>query len=164
VERRAAIPLGLVWLTTVVGTWALTTAALAALISAGNSPSARSGLLGQSALSAALACVVVGGPATAVALRVRRRHRLGPAALAGFAVAALILVFIWSYMEASGTALKDPWAAVTPALVVAAAELGVAFLVRGRRPEPPAGEPATAGQEQATAEPERAAAEPGDPP
>jgi hypothetical protein len=163
VGRRAAIPLGLVWLTTVLGTWALTTAALAALISASNSPSARSGLLGQSALSAALACVVVGGPAAAVALRVRRRHRLGPAALAGFAVAALILVFIWSYMEASGTALKDTWAAVTPALVIAVAELGVAFLVRGRRPEPPAGEPA-AGQEQATAEPERAAAEPGDPP
>jgi hypothetical protein len=154
------MPLGLVWLATVLGTWAVTTAALAALISASGSASARSGLVGQSALSAALACVIVGGPATAVALRVRRRHRLGPAVLAGFAVAALILVFIWSYMAASGTALKDTWGAVTPALVVAAAELGVAFLIRGRRPEPPAAEPAAAEPEPAAAQPEPAAAQP----
>ncbi len=33
-QRRAAIPLGLVWLLTVLGTWVLTTAALAALIGA----------------------------------------------------------------------------------------------------------------------------------
>jgi hypothetical protein len=171
VQRRAAIPLGLVWLLTVLGTWALTTAALAALISAGNSASAIAGLVGQSAQSAALACVVVGGPATAVALCVRRRHGLGPAALAGLGVAALILVFIWSYMAASGTALRDTRGAVPPVLVVTVVQLGVAFLIRGRRaptvaPEPTGAEPerAAAEPERAAAEPERAAAEAGDPP
>jgi hypothetical protein len=163
-QRRAAMPLGLVWLLTVLGMWALTTAALAVLISADSSAAAIAGLVGQSAQSAALACVVVGGPATALALRVRRRHGLGPAALAGLGVAALILVFIWSYTAASGTALRDTWGAVPPVLVVTVVQLGVAFLVRGRRAPAAAPEPTGAHPEQAPAEPERAAAEAGDPP
>jgi hypothetical protein len=125
--RRAAIPIGLVWLLTVVGTWVLTTAALAAL---------NGGHVGQSALSAALACLVVGGPATAAALHVRRRRAPGPAALTGLAVAGLILVFLWSFMAASGTALRGTWSAVPPALIVTAVELAVAFALRGRRPPP----------------------------
>ncbi len=135
-QRRAAIPLGLVWLLTVLGTWVLTTAALAALIGAHAGHLAGAGLLGQSALSAALACVVVGGPATGAALHVRRRRGLGPAALIGLAVGALVLVFIWSYMAASGTALQDPWSAVTPALVVTVVQLALAFALRGHRAEP----------------------------
>jgi hypothetical protein len=142
VQRRAAIPLGLVWLLTVVGTWLLTTAALALLNAARISSAGLAGLMGQSVLSAALACVVVGGPATAVALHVRQRHGLGPAGLTGFGVAVLILLFIWSYMAASGIALRDTWSAVTPTLVVTAVQLAVAFAVRGRRPTPPPPPPA----------------------
>jgi hypothetical protein len=142
VQRRAAIPLGLVWLLTVLGTWLLTTAALALLNAARISSAGLAGLMGQSVLSAALACVVVGGPATAVALHVRRRRGLGPAGLTGFGVAVLILLFIWSYMAASGIALRDTWSAVTPTLVVTAVQLAVAFAVRGRRPTPPPPPPA----------------------
>ena len=141
-QRRALIPLGLVWLLTVLGTWLLTTASLALLNGARISNTGVASLVGQSALSAALACVVVGGPATAVALHVRQRHRLGPAALTGLGVAALILLFIWSYMAASGIALRDTWSAVTPTLVVTAVQLAVAFAVRGRRPTPPPPPPA----------------------
>ncbi len=136
-QRRAAIPLGLVWLLTVLGTWLLTTVSLALLNRVHTGHAGVADLVGQSALSAALACVVVGGPATAVALRVRQRRGLGPAALTGLVVAALTLLFIWSYMAASGTALQDPWSAVTPALVVTIVQLGLAFTLRGRRPEPP---------------------------
>lgn len=141
-QRRAAIPLGLVWLLTVLGTWLLTTAALTLLNGAHISDSGLAGLVGQSALSAALACVVVGGPATAVALHVRQRHGLGPAVLTGLGVGALILLFIWSYMEATGIALRDTWSAFTPTLVVTAVQLAVAFAVRGRRPTPPPPPPA----------------------
>jgi hypothetical protein len=154
VQQRAAIPLGLVWLLAVLGTWMLTTALLAVLISAPSGHPSVAGLLGQSAQSAALACVVVGGPATAAALHVRRRRGPGPAALTGLAVAALILLFIWSYMAASGTELRDTWSAVTPALVVTALQLALAFALRGRRPEPQQPEPA---------EPEPAEREPAEP-
>jgi hypothetical protein len=142
VQRRAAIPLGLVWLLTVLGTWLLTTASLALLNGAGISNAGVGGLVGQSALSAALACVVVGGPATAVALHVRQRHGLGLAALTGLGVAALTLLFIWMFMAASGIALRDTWSAVTPTLVVTAVQLALAFAVRGRRPTPPPPSPA----------------------
>jgi hypothetical protein len=137
VQRRAAIPLGLVWLLTVLGTWLLTTASLALLNGARTGSAGVAGLVGQSALSAALACVVVGGPATAVALRVRQRHGLGRAGLTGLGVAALVLLFILSYMAASGIALRDTWSAVAPTLVVAGVQLALAFMVRGRRPMPP---------------------------
>jgi hypothetical protein len=142
VQPRAAIPLGLVWLLTVVGTWVLTTASLTLLNGARIIDKGLADLVGQSALSAALACVVVGGPATAVALHVRQRHGLGPAALTGLGVAALVLLFIWSYMAASGIALRDTWSAVIPTLVVAAVQLALAFVVRGRRPAPPPPPPA----------------------
>ncbi len=141
-QRRAAIPLGLVWLVTVLGTWLLTTVSLVLLISARTGHPGVAGLAGQSALSASLACVVVGGPATAVALHVRQRHGLGPASLTGLCVAALILLFIWSYMAAAGIALRDTWSAVTPTLVVTVVQLSLAFAVRGRRPTPPPPPPA----------------------
>ncbi len=131
------MPLGLVWLLTVLCTWVLTTTVLAVLISVRTGHAAVAALLAQSALSAALACVVVGGPATAVALNVRGRHGLGPAALTGLAVAAAILLFIRSFMAASGTALPHAWSAITPALVVTAVQLALAFALRGRRAAPP---------------------------
>jgi hypothetical protein len=165
VQRRAAIPLGLVWLLTVLGTWLLTTASLALLNSVRTGHAGVADLIGESALSAALACVVVGGPATAVALHVRQRHGLGPAGLTGIGVAALILLFIWSYMAASGIALRDTWSAVTPTLVVTAVQLAVAFVLRGRRPEAASPEPAEAGAPEPAeaATPESGAADPADP-
>jgi len=95
-------------------------------------------------LSAAFASGVVGGPATGVALRIRRSGGLGRAALGGLGTAVLIMLFLWSYLEASGTPLTDAWSAVPPLLIVAVLEIGLAFTLRGRRviasgPEPDAG-------------------------
>jgi hypothetical protein len=125
VKRHARLPVGLIWLVTVLASWVLTTALLAVLISMA--------LLSQSMVSAAFACVVVGGPATAIGLRVRRSCGLGKAALSGLATGALIMLFIWSYLEASGTSIAGVWSAVTPIFVVAVIEMALAFALRGRR-------------------------------
>lgn len=128
------MPLGLVWLVTVLGVWLLTTALIALLIrAAASGGTSAGGLITQSMLSAAFASVVVGGPATAVALRVRRSCGLGRAALSGLGTAVLIMLFLWSYLEASGTSLTDAWTAVAPVLIVAVVEMALAFTLRGRR-------------------------------
>ena len=138
------MPIGLVWLVTVLAMWVLTTGLLAVLIRAGSEHAPMGALLSQSMASAAFACVVVGGPATAIGLRVRRSCRLGKAALSGLATAVLIMLFIWSYLEASGTSIAGAWSAVTPIFVVAVIEMALAFALRGRRvvaadgPEPSA--------------------------
>ena len=132
-QRRARIPIGLVWLVTVLATWVLTTALLAVLIWAGSDHASIGTLIAQSMVSAAFAGVVVGGPATAIGLRVRRSNGLGKATLCGLATATLIMLFIWSYLEASGTSIAEPWGAVTPVFVVAVLELTLAFVLRGRR-------------------------------
>lgn len=123
---------GLVWLVTVAGTWLITTAVLAVLISERHSHAAAGALLSQASASALLACVVIAGPATAVTLRVRRHFGLGPAALAGLGVAAGVIVFIWSFMAASGAALRGTWGAVTPVMLITIVQLGLALAVRGR--------------------------------
>ncbi len=79
---------------TVAGTWLLTTILLALLISQQHTHATASDLLSQASASALLACVVIAGPATATALRVRRYCGFGPAALAGLAVAAGIVILI----------------------------------------------------------------------
>ncbi|HUC25112.1 MAG TPA: hypothetical protein VMA73_20575 [Streptosporangiaceae bacterium] len=143
-KRHPRLPVGLIWLVTVLSSWLLTTALLAVLISTGSADAATGALLSQSMTSAAFACVVVGGPATAIGLRVRRSSGLGKAALSGLATAALIMLFLWSYLEASGTSITGEWSAVTPVFVVAVIELALAFALRGRRvgvadePEPSA--------------------------
>jgi hypothetical protein len=134
VKRHARLPVGLIWLVTVLASWVLTTALLAVLISAGSPDVATGALLSQSMASAAFACVIVGGPSTAIGLRVRRSRGLGKAALSGLATAALIMSFIWSYLEASGTSITGVWSAVTPTFVVAVIELALAFALRGRQP------------------------------
>ncbi len=139
------MPIGLVWLVTVLATWVLTTALLAVLIWAGSSHTSTGALISQSMVSAVFACVVVGGPATAIGLRARRSSGPGKAALSGLATATLIMLFIWSYLEASGTSITGAWSAVTPVFVVAVLELTLAFVLRGRRvtagsdPQPDAG-------------------------
>lgn len=132
-KRRARMPLGLVWLVAVLAMWVLTTALLAVLIRAGSDQGSAGPLISQSMASAALACVIVGGPATATGLRVRRTCGLGKAAVSGLATAALIVLFIWSYLAASGTSIVGLWTAVAPVFVVAVAEMALAFALRGRR-------------------------------
>jgi hypothetical protein len=127
------MPIGLVWLVTVLAMWVLTTALLAVLIKAGSQNAPMGALVSQSMASAAFACVVVGGPATAIGLRVRRSCSCGKAALSGLATAVLIMLFIWSYLEASGTSIAGAWSAVTPIFVVAVIEMALAFVLRGRR-------------------------------
>jgi hypothetical protein len=143
-KRRARLPVGLIWFVTVLASWVLTTALLAPLIRMGSPHVATGALLSQSMASAALACVVVGGPATAIGLRVRHSCGPGKATLSGLAIAALIMLFIWSYLEASGTSITGAWSAVTPIFVVAVIEMTLAFALRGRR----AGVAARAGAEQ----------------
>jgi hypothetical protein len=133
VNRHARVPIGLVWLVAVLATWILTTALLAVLIRAGSGHVSTGALLSQSMASATFACVVVGGPATAIGLRMRRNCGLGKAALGGLATGVLIMLFIWSYLEASGTSITGAWRAVTPTFVVALVELALAFALRGRR-------------------------------
>jgi hypothetical protein len=123
---------GLIWLVAVAGTWLLTTTLIALLIGLRHSHPPAGELLSQASASALLACVVIAGPATAAALRVRRSYGFCPAALAGLAVAAGVLVFIWSFMAASGAALRGSWTAITPALLVTVVELVVALAMRGR--------------------------------
>ena len=127
------MPIGLVWLVTVLAMWVLTTGLLAALIRAGSGHVPAGALISQSMASAAFACVVVGGPATAVGLRVRRSCGLGKAALSGLGTAVLIMLFVWSYLEASGTSINGAWSAVTPVFVVSVIEMALAFALRGRR-------------------------------
>lgn len=148
------LPLGAVWLVTVLAMWVLTTAVLAVMIGA-IEPRATVGQLATTAMgSAAFACGVVGGPATGVALRVRRTCGLGRAALSGLATAALIMLFVWSYLEASGTPVTGAWDVVTPVFVVAVAEIGLAFALRGRRgPVTEPGEPGESGESGELARP-----------
>ena len=132
-KRHAGRSVGLIWLVTVLATWVLATALLAVLIRTGSGPVPTGALLSQSMASAAFACVVVGGPATAIGLRMRHNCGLGKAALSGLATAVLIMLFIWSYLEASGTSITGAWGAVTPIFVVAVIEMALAFTLRGRR-------------------------------
>jgi hypothetical protein len=127
------MPLGLVWLVTVAAVWIVTTALIGILIKAAFDGASAGALIGQSMLSAAFASGVVGGPATAVALRVRRSCGLGKAALGGLGTAVLIMLFLWSYLEASGTPITDAWSAVPSILIVSMVEIGLAFTLRGRR-------------------------------
>lgn len=139
------MPLGLVWLVAVLAVWVVTTALIAVLIKSAPPRASVSDLIVQSMLSAAFASGVVGGPATAVALRIRRSGGLGKAALGGLGTAVLIMLFLWSYLDASGTTqITDAWSAVPPILIVAVLEMGLAFTLRGRRvaasdPQPGAG-------------------------
>jgi hypothetical protein len=130
------MPIGLIWLVTVLAMWVATTALLAVLIQADSGHVPAGALLSQAMVSAAFACVVVGGPATAIGLRLRRSYGLGRAILGGLATAVLIMLFIWSYLAAYGTSITGAWGAVTPVFVVALIEMGFAFALRGRRVAP----------------------------
>jgi len=133
VHQRTKLPLAAVWLLAVLGVWVITTAVLAAMIGAFLPAVSVGALVSESTSSAAFASGVVGGPATAVALRVRRTHGRGRAVLSGLATGALIMLFAYSYLEATGTSMAGSWDALAPVFVVAVAEIAVAFVLRGSR-------------------------------
>ncbi len=132
-HQRTKLPLAAVWLLAVLGVWVVSTAVLAAMIGAFSPAVSVGALVAESTSSAAFASGVVGGPATAVALRVRRSHGRGRAVLSGLATGALIMLFAYSYLEASGTSVAGLWRALAPVFVVAVAEMAVAFVLRGPR-------------------------------
>jgi hypothetical protein len=43
------------------------------------------------------------------------------------------MLFVYSYLEASGTSMAGSWGALAPVFVVALAEMAVAFALRGPR-------------------------------
>jgi hypothetical protein len=130
------------WLVTIAAMWPVTTALLAVMIRTTDTQLSAGALAAEAMQSAAFACVVVGGPAAAVSLRVRRTCGRGRAVLSGLATAALILLFLYSYLEASGGSLPGVWDAVGPVFVVALAETALAVTLRGRRTAPAGPDPA----------------------
>jgi peptidoglycan/LPS O-acetylase OafA/YrhL len=130
VKRQLTMPVGVIWLITVVATWVATTPVLALLIRTTDSHSTAAHVIGQAAASATFACIIVGGPATAVALRGRRRRSGRRAVLGGLATAVLVLLFFWSYVAATGTSVPWAWQALLPLIVVTAAQLSLALRLR----------------------------------
>jgi peptidoglycan/LPS O-acetylase OafA/YrhL len=132
VKRQLTMPVGVVWLVAVIATWVAATALLAPLIKATANHASAGHAIDQAAVSATFACVFVGGPATAAALRVRRRHSQRRAALCGLATAALILLFSCSYVTATGMPLRWAWQTLPPLVAVTVAQLSLALRL-GRR-------------------------------
>jgi hypothetical protein len=148
VKRPLTMPVGVVWLVVVAGTWLLTAPLLAVLIRTTDGRSTSADLIGQAAASATYACVVVGGPATAVALRVRRRSSQRQAALSGLATTVLVLLFSWSYVAATGTSIPWAWQPLLPLVIVTGGQLWLALRLyrrcrteAGPAPTPLANEP-----------------------
>jgi MFS family permease len=146
VKRQLTMPLAVVWLAAVVAAWLVTMPLLALLIRVTDSHKSAGELVGLAALTATFACVVVGGPVTAVALRVRRNHGRRRAVLSGLATGAVVLLFFYSYVGAAGAQITAAWQALVPLLVVTVAELALAFRLRRycREEEPPQGPPSQA--------------------
>lgn len=129
-KRQFTMPLGVVWLTTIVAAWLVTTPLLAVLIKVTGYHDSLGGLVGLAALSATFACVVVGGSVTAVALRVRRKHSQRRAVLSGLAIGVVVLLFFYSYVAAAGTPVQGAWKALPPLVIVTAAELALGLRLR----------------------------------
>lgn len=131
--RQCATPIGAVWLVAVGAVWLAATAALAGVlwrVSPGENAGA---LIADAMRSSAVASILIGGPATAVALRVRRTAGPSRAVLSGLAVAALVTGFLCGYLAQAGIPLAGAWPALGPVGTVALAEMGLAFALRGRR-------------------------------
>jgi len=124
------MPMSVVWLATVVAAWLVTMPLLALLIKATADSASAGSLVGWAALSATFACVVVGGPATAVALRVRGSHSHRRAVLSGLVTCAVVLLFVWSYVASTGASVAGAWKAVLPLAIVTVAEMALALRLR----------------------------------
>jgi hypothetical protein len=139
VKRHLLVPLGVVWLAAVVAAWLATMPMLALLIMVTSQHTTVGGLIGRAAISATFACVVVGGPVTAVALRLRRNHRPLHAVLSGLATGGVVLLFFYSYVAAAGAPVAGAWKALLPLVFITPAELALALALRRycREEEPP---------------------------
>ena len=124
------MPAGVVWLAAVVAAWLVTTPLLALLIKATGDRTSAGDVIGLAAASATLACLLIGGPASAVALRVRRHHSQRRAVVSGLATGGVVLLFLWSYVAATGTSVPDAWQALPPLVIVTAAQLALALRLR----------------------------------
>ncbi len=129
-KRQLTMRISVAWLVTVAGTWLVTLPLLALLIKVHLHHTSAGGLAGMAVVSATFACVVVGGSASAVALRVRRNHGQRRAALSGLATAGVVLLFFYSYVGATGAHLAAAWKALLPLAIVTAAELAIALRLR----------------------------------
>lgn len=138
-KRQLTMPVGVVWLAAVAAAWLVTVPLLALLIKVTVHGTSAGGLAGMAALSATFACVVVGGSAAAVALRVRRNHSHRRAALSGVATGGFVSLFIYSYVAATGVHIAGAWKALLPLVIVTAAELVLALRLRRycREEQPP---------------------------
>jgi hypothetical protein len=130
VKRHVIMPVSVAWLVVVVAAFVVTTALLAALIRTTDGTATAAHVIGQATVSATFACLVVGGPATAVALRTRRCQSMRRAALSGLATAVLVLLFLGSYVAATGTPVPWTWQALVPLVIVTAAQLSLALRLR----------------------------------
>jgi hypothetical protein len=139
VKRQLTMPAGVVWLAVVMAAWLVTMPLLAVLIEVTARHTSVGGLVGLAAVSATFACIVVGGTATAVALRVRRSHSQRRAVLSGLATAGLVLLFFYSYFAATGAQVEDAWQALLPLVIITTAELALALRLRRycREEQPP---------------------------
>jgi len=155
VKRQLTMPLGVAWLVAVVASWLVTMPLLVLLIGLSVHHASAGGLAGLAALSATFACVIVGGPVTAVALRVRRNRSQRRAVLAGLATGGVVLLFLYSYAAAAGVPVAGAWKALLPLVVVTTAELAVALRLRRHCRE--LDQPASPPTEQPPEEPEASA-------
>jgi peptidoglycan/LPS O-acetylase OafA/YrhL len=155
VKRQLTMPLSMVWLATVVAAWLVTMPLLVLLIRVTVHHASVGDLVGRAALSATFACVFVGGPVIAVALRVRRNHSQRRAVLSGVATGSVVLLFFYSYVAAAGTPVGGAWKALLPLVVVTVAELALALRLRRYCPEPdpPAAPPSQQPPDQPDASP-----------
>jgi hypothetical protein len=139
VKRQLLVPLAVVWLAAVVAAWFATMPMLAFLIKVTSHHTTVGSLVGRAAISATFACVVVGGPVTAVALHLRRKHSPVRAVLSALATGGVILLFFYSYVAAAGMPVGGAWKALLPLVIIAPAELALALALRRycREDDPP---------------------------
>ena len=136
--KPGKMTVGVAWVISVASAWIVTTAVLAALIGTTAHRAGVSAVIHQAMGSAALASIVVGGPATAVALRLLLSASRLWALLGGLATAVLVVAFLYSYLAAYGSPVTVPGSAVAPVFVVALAEVALSLLLRRPRAAPAA--------------------------
>ena len=164
-KRQLLVPLGVVWLAAVVAAWLATMPILALLIKVTSHHTTVGGQVGLAAISATFACVVVGGPVTAVALRMRQNHGPLHAVLSAFATGGVVLLFFYSYVAAAGAPVAGAWKALLPLVIITPAELALALALRRycREEEPPETRPSTTPPDQPEASALRRSGCPGHP-
>lgn len=115
------------WILSVGGTWLLSTLLLAEMARHDLGGSLIPSLV-RSAAVCSVACLAIGGPATAVALVLRQRHRLGIAVAGGLAVGCLAFVIVFVAANAGVAAISG----LAPVALILAVEFSAAFVLLRR--------------------------------